>query len=80
MNAAAAISAVNRALAHYRRRQAHTPTDHSAREINQISMLAEYLHELHAPGRAAKSRTAARFRSAAWPPSRKQHKPGAGAA
>jgi hypothetical protein len=45
MNNAAAISAVNRALAHYRRRQAQTPTDHSAREIAQISMLAEYLHE-----------------------------------
>ena len=49
MNNAAAISAVNRALAHYRRRQAHTPTDHSAREIAQISMLAEYLHEIHTP-------------------------------
>ena len=59
MNNAAAISAVNRALAHYRRRQAHTPTDHSAREIAQISMLAEYLHEMHTPGRAEKSRTAA---------------------
>ena len=50
MNNAAAISAVNRALAHYRRRQAHAPTDHSAREIVQLSMLAEYLHESHAPG------------------------------
>ena len=49
MNNAATISAVNRALAHYRRRQAHTPTDHSAREIAQISMLAEYLHEMHTP-------------------------------
>jgi hypothetical protein len=49
MNNAAAISAVNRALAHYRRRQAHTPTDHSAREIAQISMLAEYLHEINTP-------------------------------
>jgi hypothetical protein len=45
MNDAAAISAVYRALAHYRRRQSHTPTDHSAREIAQMSMLAEYLHE-----------------------------------
>ena len=49
MNNAAAITAVNRALAHYRRRQAHAPTDHSAREIAQMSMLAEYLHETHAP-------------------------------
>jgi hypothetical protein len=49
MNNAAAIDAVNRALAHYRRRQAHTPTDHSAREIAQISMLAEYLHETNTP-------------------------------
>ncbi|MGI4829770.1 MAG: hypothetical protein ACRYFU_16475 [Janthinobacterium lividum] len=49
MNNAAAISAVNSALAHYRRRQAHTPTDHSAREIAQISMLSEYLHEMHTP-------------------------------
>lgn len=47
MNNAAAISAVNRALAHYRRRQAHAPTEHSAREIAQMSMLAEYLHETH---------------------------------
>ena len=45
MNNAAAITAVNRALAHYRRRQAHAPSDHSAREIAQMSMLAEYLHE-----------------------------------
>jgi hypothetical protein len=47
MNNAAAITAVNRALAHYRRRQANAPTDHSAREIAQLSMLAEYLHETH---------------------------------
>ncbi len=45
MNQAAAISAVYRALAQYRRRQANNPTDHSAREIAQMSMLAEYLHE-----------------------------------
>jgi len=49
MNNAAAITAVNRALAHYRRRQAHAPTDHSAREIAQMSVLAEYLHETHTP-------------------------------
>jgi hypothetical protein len=49
MNHAAAITAINRALAHYRRRQAHAPTDHSAREIAQMSMLAEYLHETHTP-------------------------------
>lgn len=47
MNNAAAISAVYRALAHYRRRQANNPTDHSAREIAQMSMLAEYLHDTH---------------------------------
>ena len=45
MNDAAALSAVYRALANYRRRQANAPTDHSAREIVQMSMLAEYLHE-----------------------------------
>ena len=45
MNHAAAISAVYRALAHYRLRQATNPTDHSAREIAQMSMLAKYLHE-----------------------------------
>lgn len=49
MNNAAAIAAVNRALANYRRRQANTPTDHSAREIAKMSMLAEYLHDTHAP-------------------------------
>jgi hypothetical protein len=49
MNNAAAITAVNRALAHYRRRQAHAPTNHSAREIAQMSVLAEYLHETHTP-------------------------------
>ena len=49
MNNAAAISAVNRALANYRRRQANAPTDHSAREIAQMSMLAEYLHDCHTP-------------------------------
>ncbi len=49
MNNAAAIAAVNRALANYRRRQANAPTDHSAREIAQMSMLAEYLHDTHTP-------------------------------
>lgn len=49
MNNDAAITAVQRALAHYRRRQAHTPTNHSAREIVQMSMLAEYLHETQQP-------------------------------
>lgn len=49
MNNAAAITAVHRALAHYRRRQAYAPTNHSAREIVQMSMLAEYLHETHTP-------------------------------
>ena len=56
MNNAAAITAVNRALAHFRRRQAQTPTDHSAREIAQMSMLAEYLHDTHSPN--AEYRTA----------------------
>ena len=53
MNNAAAISAVYRALAHYRRRQANNPTDRSAREIAQMSMLAEYLHETHNASRFA---------------------------
>ena len=39
MDNAAAISAVNRALAHYRRRQAHTPTDHSAGQLLPCSYL-----------------------------------------
>lgn len=47
MNNAAAITAVQRALARYRRRQAHTSTNHSAREITQMSMLAEFLYEAH---------------------------------
>jgi hypothetical protein len=47
MNNAAAITAVQRALARFRRRQAHTPTNHSAREIAQMSMLAEFLYEAH---------------------------------
>lgn len=47
MNNAAAITAVKRALARFRRRQAHTPTNHSAREIAQMSMLAEFLYEAH---------------------------------
>ncbi|MGI4830361.1 MAG: hypothetical protein ACRYFU_19495 [Janthinobacterium lividum] len=46
MNHATAISAVYGAIAHYRRRLACTPKDHSAREIVQMSMLAEYLHDL----------------------------------
>lgn len=49
MNNAAAISAVYCAIAHYRRRLACTPRNHSAREIVQMSMLAEYLHETHTP-------------------------------
>ena len=47
MNNAAAVRELNRALAHFRRRQDHTPTPHSAREIAQMSMLAEYLYADH---------------------------------
>ena len=47
MNNAAALHELNRALAHFRRRQDHTPTPHSAREIAQMSMLAEYLYASH---------------------------------
>ena len=47
MNNAAALHELNRALAHFRRRQDHTPTPHSAREIAQIQLLAEYLYALH---------------------------------
>ncbi len=50
MNNATAISAVYRAIAHYRRRIAKTSKDHSAREIVQMSMLAEYLHDTHTHG------------------------------
>ncbi len=47
MNNAAALHELNRALAHFRRRQEHTPTSHSAHEIAQISVLAEYLYASH---------------------------------
>lgn len=47
MNNAAALHELNRALAHFRRRQDTTPTPHSAREIAQISMFAEYLYGSH---------------------------------
>jgi hypothetical protein len=47
MNNAAALHELNRALAHFRRRQDHTPTPHSAREIAQMQVLAEYLHAPH---------------------------------
>ena len=50
MNNATAITAVYRAIAHYRRRISKAPKDHSAREIVQMSMLAEYLHEAHTHG------------------------------
>jgi hypothetical protein len=42
-----ALHELNRALAHFRRRQDHTPTPHSAREIAQMQVLAEYLHASH---------------------------------
>ena len=44
MNNAAALHELNRALAHFRRRQDTTPNPHSAREIAQLSMFAEYLY------------------------------------
>ena len=47
MNNAAAIRDLNRALAEFRERQNHAPTPHSAREIAQMSVLAEYLHATH---------------------------------
>ena len=47
MNNAAAVHELNRALAHFRRRQDTTPTPHSAREIAQIAMFAEYLYGSH---------------------------------
>ena len=47
MNNAAALHELNRALAHFRRRQDTTPTPHSAREIAQMSMFAEYLYGSH---------------------------------
>ncbi|GEM_PF-1610742 len=67
MNQAAAVSAVYRALAHYRRRPANNPTDHSAREIAQMSMLAEYLHETHYASRFACHANQANLKSVhAW--------------
>jgi hypothetical protein len=47
MNNTAAIHDLNRAMAEFRERQNVAPTPHSAREIAQLSMLAEYLHETH---------------------------------
>ena len=47
MNNAAALHELNRALAHFRRRQDTTPTPHSAREIARRSMFAEYLYGSH---------------------------------
>ena len=47
MNNAAALHELNRALAQFRRRQASAPTPHSAREIAQVCMLAEYLYASH---------------------------------
>lgn len=47
MNNAAALHELNRALAHFRRRQDTTPTPQSAREIAQMSVLAEYLYASH---------------------------------
>ena len=47
MNNAAATHELNRALARFRRRQDHTPKSYSAREIVQMSMLAEYLRATH---------------------------------
>ena len=47
MTNAAAIHDLNRALADFRERQSHSPTPHSARELAQMSVLAEYLHATH---------------------------------
>ena len=52
MNNAAALHDLNRALAQYRERQNHSPTPHSAREVSQRAVLAEYLHETHTQPRA----------------------------
>ena len=49
MNNAAAIRDLNRAVAEFRERQNHAPTPDSAREIAQMSVLAEYLHATHTP-------------------------------
>ncbi len=69
MNNAAAISAVNRALAHYRRRQAHTPTDHSAREIAQSPCLPSTCTKCTRPTRSEEPNRK-RFRSSTWSPFR----------
>ena len=47
MNNATALHDLNRALAHVRRRQDTGPKAHSAREIAQMSMFAEYLYGSH---------------------------------
>ena len=47
MNNTAALRELNRALAHFLRRQDVTPTSHSAREIAQMSLFAEYLYGSH---------------------------------
>lgn len=58
MNHTAAIAAVYRALAHYHRRQANARTDHSAREIAQMQVLIEYLHDQHTPETKAQPQNA----------------------
>ena len=57
--AIAAIAAVYRALAHYRRRQAYAPADHSAREIAQMQVLIEYLHDQSTPEQQARPQSVA---------------------
>ena len=66
MNNAAALHELNRGLAHCRRRQDHTPTPHSPRELAQMSVLAEYLHSHGLPDeRLIPERTSPEQREAA---------------
>jgi len=48
MDNATALRDLNHALAEYRERQNRSPMPHSAREIAQMSVFAEYLHDAHA--------------------------------
>ncbi|MGI4830990.1 MAG: hypothetical protein ACRYFU_22795 [Janthinobacterium lividum] len=50
MSNVVAISAAYCTIAHYCRHLANTSKDYSAREIMQMSMLAEYLHDTHKHG------------------------------
>lgn len=74
MNNAAAISAVNRALAHYRRRQAHTPPTIPRGRLSKSPCLPSTCTKCTRPTRSEEPNRS-RFRPSTCSPSGKQHKP-----